>query len=148
MTTTSRLRARAPCRIASSPLLAFADDLDRRVVFEQPAEAAPHQGVIVGEQDREFGVIQSPWPRRPGRVSRTSVPPSRGSRNSSVPPSSSARSRIATSPRPAARGPVPRPLPVILDLELEAAVLAPKPDQARLTPECRATLLIASCSTR
>ena len=94
-----------------------------RVVLEQPAEAAPDQGVVVGEQDRDRcrRHARHRGARRSARVSRTSVPPSRGLRNSIVPPSSSARSRIATSPRPRRDGPVAESLAVVLDFELERA---------------------------
>ena len=53
MTTTCGLSSRASS-IASSPSLRLADDRDRRIVLEHAAEAAPHQAVIVGQQDGDL----------------------------------------------------------------------------------------------
>ena len=84
----------------------FADDRDRRVVFEQAAEAAPHERVVVGEQDGDrvasCGSVAGAVTAAPSsRTQRAAL--AAGARHSSVPPSSSARSRMATSPSPRAR---------------------------------------------
>src|SRR5690606_34534433 len=85
-------------------------DADGRIVLQEPAEAPPHQRVIVDEQNGD-GVCHAAAPVPTGTLKRTSVPPPGGSRNSIVPPSSSARSRIATSPSPRAPSGGARPLP-------------------------------------
>ena len=99
--TTTRGLSSAASAIGFVAVAGFADDGDRRVVFEHAAEAAAHQAVIVDQQDGDL--IRHARPSLgvcSGTRSRTSVPPSRGRRNSSVPPTSSARSRMATRPRP------------------------------------------------
>ena len=99
ITTTCGLSDAASC-MASSPSLASPTTAIVGIVFQHPAEAAPHQRVIVGKKNGDLIRSCASFALRSELVNRTSVPPPAGSRNSSVPPSISARSRIATIPRP------------------------------------------------
>ena len=62
--------------------------------FEKHAEALTHEDVVVGEQDGDHGFFSNS-----GRLARTTKPSPTGP-DSRLPPSSSARSRMFTSPRP------------------------------------------------
>src|SRR6185503_7193045 len=104
---------RQPERLVT--VAAFADDLDIGVVFEQTPEAAPHQRVVVHEEHRDFvghaiDVCRAgaSAPADNGTFNRTTVPPPGGVRSSIDPLTSSARSRIATSPSPRLASPKPR----------------------------------------
>ena len=76
----------------------LADDVDRLVVFEHAPEAASHEAVIVGEEDGDLRVSHG---RLTGHChANESAAFGAARRNSSVPPTSAARSRMATMPRP------------------------------------------------
>ena len=98
----------------------FAHDVDRLVVFEDAAEAAPDERVVVGEQHGDLRC--QTWRLRCAsrHTSRTSVPPRRP-KNSIVPPTSAARSRIADDAEPAPWRHGGDAGAVILDLELQEA---------------------------
>src|SRR5262249_60858882 len=80
------------------PVAGFADDGDLRIVFEQPADPATDDCVVVGQKDADL--LHAGAPARAGTMKRTSVPPPAGRASSIVPPTRSARSRIVMSPSP------------------------------------------------
>ncbi len=61
---------------------------------------APHQVVVVNQQNADFLLRHAPAPGADGTVTRTSVPPPSRTAISIVPFIISARSRIDTSPNP------------------------------------------------
>ena len=77
----------------------FADHFDVRIVLEHASKPSTHEVMIVGEEDSNPESHAAVRPAM-GTLSRTSVPPCGGCRNSRVPPRRAARSRMATSPSP------------------------------------------------
>ena len=126
----------------------LAHDRDRRIVLEQAAEAAPHQRVIVDEQDGDrlsHAECQTPS-SAPEAYQRAAVARPQELERAADQLGALAHRHQA---QPARRGAGVEALAVILDLELQGAGArsAASPRRARV-PACRATLLIASCSTR
>src|SRR5918998_6635781 len=75
---------------------------------EQPVHPVPEEGVVVGDEHPDDA--HPPPPEGHGSSARTTVPPPDDDPISSVPPSSSARSRMEESPTPTPRpAPMPRP---------------------------------------
>ena len=128
----------------------LADDVDRRVVFEQAAKAAPDQRVIIGEQNRDLschvnrvigasrrrcclrcGTVnahQRSAFRRPQKLDRAAEHLGALAHGDEAEPA--ARARPASSP-----------VAVILHVQLDHAVLRVAAAPTRLSaPECRATL--------
>src|SRR5659263_395246 len=90
----------------------LADDLDPRT-FEGEPQSLPEHRVVIGEDDARHRARSDSGPgttglepaEASGRQASTTVPPS--PRSTSVPPSSSARSRMARMPTPAGASPMP-----------------------------------------
>ena len=100
-----RAAARRTIRMASSPLLALADDSSTgssSSIRRNPRRTSAWSST---RRTEILDVIQLPWVPRPGRSGARACRRRAGLSSSSVPPSSSARSRIATSPSPRREGP-------------------------------------------
>src|SRR5690606_25945966 len=137
------------------------DDLQVRLPVEDEPYAAPHQGMVVGEQDPDRrgtgafgagrGVLGHDCFLRTGTVSRLLVPAGvvpagAAGTMSSVAPTSRARSRMPRMPAPSWAAPTPRPS------SLTSSTTFP-PSAWRLTSTfcasaCRAALVSPSCATR
>ena len=130
----------------AAPSAASPTHLDVGLGVEQRAQPGPQQRLVVGEHDPDHGrpavgkLAHDPEPARAATASsRTS------------PPSAAARSRMPAdavalaAPRPAS--PTPRPSSSTRHDEPSPAG-ASTATSARSAPECRTTLVTASCTTR
>src|SRR5919204_636535 len=96
----------------------LAHDCDSRIVVEQLSEAAPEQGMVVGEEHthRTVGHRQDQAPAGRGTAQATITPAGRRPRISTLPPSNRARCRMPRVPWPSTRGPGGKPTPSSLIL--------------------------------
>src|ERR671917_1009991 len=105
---------------------------------QQPVHPVPEEGVVVG--DKHPDDAHAPRPEEHGSSTRTTVPPPGAPSTKSVPPSSSARSRMEESPTPRPR-PAPIPRPSSSTSRRSTPPSSPRPTSQRPAPAWRTTLV-------
>src|SRR3984885_8418250 len=98
------------------PVTRLTHNFHIRLIFEHAPETAPHQAVVIHQQDcgflwtvhfhlhRRFHFYFFDSTLSRGAIRLTSVPPEAGMENKTLPPNNSARSRMATRPIPCFAG--------------------------------------------